>query len=195
MHRRQRRQSGSCASASSTLRSVAAAMSSGGTHAGNATSTGLVGPGGCVLLVYRCKPLGREAVGDTNKCRPDPSVDERDSALDQASCNDILGGEKAVENGEDLMAGCVAPPASADWLAGDLLCKIRHRPASRLQYHPPLTHPSQRIHENRIQPRGRGPDYAMGGGPNGVRAPDELGCLIWPCSQNPGRKPAISRRA
>ena len=37
--RRQRRQTGSCASASSTLRSVAAAMSSGGTHAGNATST------------------------------------------------------------------------------------------------------------------------------------------------------------
>ena len=39
LHRRQRRQTGSCASASSTLRSVAAAMSSGGTHAGNATST------------------------------------------------------------------------------------------------------------------------------------------------------------
>ena len=39
MRRRQRRQTGSCASASSTLRSVAAAMSSGGTHAGNATST------------------------------------------------------------------------------------------------------------------------------------------------------------
>ena len=39
MHRCQRRQRGSCASASSTLRSVAAAMSSGGTHVGNATST------------------------------------------------------------------------------------------------------------------------------------------------------------
>ena len=39
MRRRQRRQTGSCASASSTLRSVAAAISSGGTHAGNATST------------------------------------------------------------------------------------------------------------------------------------------------------------
>ena len=141
-----------------------------------------------MLLVNRCKPLNGEAVGDADKRRPDPSVDKRDSALDQASCNDIPGRAKAVENGEDLMAGWVVPPASADRLAGDLLCKIRHRPASRLQYHPPLTHPSQRIHENRIQPRGRGPDYAMGGGPNGVRAPDELGCLYLALQPEPRPK-------
>ena len=107
---------------------------------------GPMGPGSSVLLVNRCKPLSGEAVGDTDKRRPDPSVDQRDSALDQASCNDIPGLAKAVENGEDLMAGCVAPPASADRLAGDLLCKIRHGPTSRLQHHALLTHPSQRIH-------------------------------------------------
>ena len=105
-----------------------------------------MGPRGSVLLVNRCKPLSWEAVGDTDKRRPDPSVDQRDSALDQASCNDIPGRTKAVENSEDLMAGRVAPPASADRLAGDLLCKIRHGPTSRLQHHPLLTHPSQRIH-------------------------------------------------
>ena len=99
-----------------------------------------------MLLVNRCKPLNGEAVGDADKRRPDPSADKRDSALDQASCNDIPGRAKAVENGEDLVAGWVAPPASAHRLAGDLLCKMRHRPASRLQQHPLLTHPSQRIH-------------------------------------------------
>jgi hypothetical protein len=36
----------------------------------------------------------------------------------------------------------VAPPASADWLAGDVLSKIRHGPASRLQYNPLLANPS-----------------------------------------------------
>ncbi len=30
---------------------------------------------------------------------------------------------------------------------------------------------------------------------NRARAPGELGCFNWPCGQNPGRKPAISRRA
>ncbi len=30
---------------------------------------------------------------------------------------------------------------------------------------------------------------------NFARAPGELGCRNWPCGQNPGRKPAISRRA
>ena len=68
-----------------------------------------MGPRGSVLLVNRCKPLSWEAVGDTDKRRPDPSVDRRDSALDQASCNDIPGRAKAVENSEDLMAGRVAP--------------------------------------------------------------------------------------
>jgi hypothetical protein len=30
---------------------------------------------------------------------------------------------------------------------------------------------------------------------NRARARDGLGCLDWPCDQNPGRRPAISRRA
>jgi hypothetical protein len=96
---------GSCASASSTLRSSAAAISSGGTQPGNATSMVWWAPGGSVLLLKSCKPLSGEAVGNTDKRRPDPSVDERHFAVDQASCNEIPGRAKTVENGEDLAAG------------------------------------------------------------------------------------------
>ena len=67
-----------------------------------------------MLLVNSCKPLSGEAISDTNKRRPDPSVDERDPALDETGCNDIPGRTNSVENGEDLMAGCVAPTACAD---------------------------------------------------------------------------------
>src|SRR4029453_9170998 len=66
---------------------------------------GPVGAGGSVLFVESCKPLDGKAVGNTDKRRPDPAVDERDSALDQASCNHLLGGTKRVENGEDFMSG------------------------------------------------------------------------------------------
>ena len=53
-----------------------------------------------------------------------------------AFLNEADVGEKTVENGEDRTAGLVVPPAPADRLAGDLLCKIRYRPASRLQHNP-----------------------------------------------------------
>ena len=107
---------------------------------------GVVGSGGSVLLVDCRKALGGVAVGDTDERRPDVSVEQRDSAVDEPSCDDIVGRAQAVENGADLTAGRVAAPASADRLAGDLLCKIRHRAASRLQHTPVLTHPSRRIH-------------------------------------------------
>ena len=53
---------------------------------------------------------------------------------------------KAVEDGEDLPAGGMAPPASMDRLAGDVLREIRQRPASGLQNDALLAHPRQRIH-------------------------------------------------
>jgi hypothetical protein len=49
-----------------------------------------------VLLVKSCKPLSGEAVGNTDKRRPDPSVDQCDSAVDQASCNDVPGRANAA---------------------------------------------------------------------------------------------------
>ena len=171
------------------------AMSSGGTHAGNATSTVWWAPEGVCCSSSAASRSAGKRVGDTNKCRPDPSVDERDSALDQASCNDIPGREKAVENGEDRMAGWVAPPASVDRLAGDLAVQDSAPAREQTATPPPAHTPKPTDPWSRIQPPGRSLDYELGRGPDRVRAPDELGCLIWPCSQNPGRKPAISRRA
>ena len=110
------------------------------------------GAGRSVLFVKSCKPLDGEAVGNTDERRPDPAMDKCDSALDQASCNYLVRGAKTVENGEDFMSGCVAPPAPADRLPCDLLCEIRVPVREQTAAQPPARTPKPTDPPSRIQP-------------------------------------------
>src|SRR3954451_585268 len=106
-----------------------------------------VGTRSRVHLIDGGKALERKSIRDTHKGWPDPPVEQGDLPIDQARRDDVGGVEDASEHGEDLMAGRVSPPATADRLTDDLFCQIRQRPASGLQHHPLLAHPVQRIHE------------------------------------------------
>jgi hypothetical protein len=82
----QRRQAGSCASASSTVSSLAAVISWADPF-GKGDLGGSVGARGSVFLVDGSQAFLGKAVRDTNESWPEAAVDERDLSVDQPRCD------------------------------------------------------------------------------------------------------------
>src|SRR2546428_11970847 len=84
--------------------------------------------------VTQWKPARR-----SDQSRPQPSVNERDLALDQATHKDFVAVADCSRHREDLVTFRMRPPATPNWLSCDDLGKRRHRPLRSLEHHTVLT--------------------------------------------------------
>jgi len=83
---------------------------------------------GCgVFLSNLCQLLGRETRREPNKQGPEPAMNQRDFAIDEAANEHSLGICDGLKDCEDVMALRVRPPTALDWLADDGLCEARDR--------------------------------------------------------------------
>jgi hypothetical protein len=84
--------------------------------------------------VIRWKPARR-----SDKSGPQPPVNERDLALDQATHKDFVAVADGSSHGEDLVTFRMRPPAPPNGDSSDGLGKRRHRPLRSLEYHTVVT--------------------------------------------------------
>ena len=81
----------------------------------------------------------------SDKSRPQPPVDKRDLALDQATHEDFVAVADGSRHRKDLVTFRMRPPATPNWLPSDNLGKRRDRPLRRLEYDTVLTNESESL--------------------------------------------------
>lgn len=88
----------------------------------------------------RWKPTRR-----SDESGPQPPVDKRDLAVDQATHENFVAVTDRSRHREDLVTFRMRPPATANRLSRNGLGERRHRPLSRLEYHPVLANESESL--------------------------------------------------
>jgi hypothetical protein len=92
-----------------------------------------VATGSGVFLLNLCQLLGRETRREPNERWPEPTMNQRDLAIDETANEHLLGIGDGLKDCEDVMALRVRPPTALDWLADDGLCEARDRSFGRHQ--------------------------------------------------------------
>lgn len=78
-------------------------------------------------LAHACQTRSRQAIRRPYERRPQPPMDERDLALDEAAHENIIAVADGACHGEDLAAFRMRPPVTANRRARDGLGQRRHR--------------------------------------------------------------------
>lgn len=96
---------------------------------------GAVSAGGHVLFPQGSDATLAQLIGEPSQSWPQPPVDQRYLAIDEAASEHVRGGADRAQDGEDVVALRVPPPAPANWLARDGRSERGHRSSPRLKNH------------------------------------------------------------
>ena len=97
-----------------------------------------------MFLANLSKLLAREAIGEPNKRRPKPSMNQRDLAADEPAHENLVGVGDRPKNRVDVTALRMRPPAALDGFADDSFRKPRRSPFGRREDDTMLSDESQR---------------------------------------------------
>jgi hypothetical protein len=81
----------------------------------------------------------------SNQSRPQPPMDKRDLAPNQATHEDIATFANSSRHFEDLVTLRMSPPATPQWLSSDRFGKRRHRALCPFEDDPVLSNESESL--------------------------------------------------
>jgi len=98
-----------------------------------------------VLLSNLRELLGREAFRQPDQYRPQPSMNQRDLAIDEPANENVLGFADRGENGEDPATLPMRPPAALDRFTHDRFCEPGSISLRRSQHDAVFPHECKRL--------------------------------------------------